>query len=133
MSKQTSPSLKRAKETCIMCGADLSGFGVIRRFSGALMFGNKSRDPHVGPYCPNCGPPAIAKLVECVEDCPLTDAKWIPVDGNCITKTRKWRGDDPKCEFSLGNSPIRHGISCIHPDRLKKKREEKARRAQVEK
>lgn len=115
-----------SKETCVMCGADLSGIGVIRRFTGALMFGNKSRDPHVGPYCPNCGPPAIAKLVECVEDCPLVDEKWIPVVGNCITyHPKRYPYRSPKCEFSLGMSPIRHGISCIHPVRLKKKREEK--------
>lgn len=69
------------KRTCVMCGDPLEGKAT---YTGALIFGNKSRDPHVGPYCKNCVPPAIAKTVECVEDCPLTDAKWIPVDGNCI-------------------------------------------------
>lgn len=107
------------KRTCVMCGADLKGKAT---YTAGLIFGNKSRDPHVGPYCPNCGPPAIAVLGECVKDCPLTDIEWIPLDGNCITKTRTWRGHIPKCEFSLGMSPIRHGVSCIHPDRLKKKR-----------
>lgn len=114
----------KLKETCVMCGADLSGVGVKSNYTACLMFGNKSRDPHVGPYCKNCGPPAIANIGECVEDCPLTDEKWISVDGNCITNhPKRYPWESPKCEFSLGRSPIRHGISCIHPARLKKKRE----------
>lgn len=108
--------MPRPDETCVMCGGLLGGKAT---FTAALIFGNKSRDPHVGPYCPNCGPPVIAKTVKCVEDCPLVDEKWIPVDGNCITKhPKRYPWASPKCEFSLGYSPIRHGdISCIHPDR----------------
>lgn len=110
------------KRTCVICGADLGKIGDKATYTGALIFGNKGRDPHVGPYCKDCGPPAIVKTDECVEDCPLVSERWIPVDGNCITKSKKWRGDKPKCEFSKGYSPFRYRyISCIHPAKMKKK------------
>ena len=107
-------------ETCVMCGSPLEGKAT---YTAALIFGNKSRDPHVGPYCKDCGPPAIVRTIECVEDCPLVNEKWVPVNGNCIIKPPKqYPWESPKCEFSLGRSPIRHGdISCIHPARRKKK------------
>ena len=112
-------------ETCVICGDPLEGKAT---YTAALIFGNKSRDPHVGPYCKNCVPPAIAKTVKCVENCPLVDERWIPVDGNCITKHKRYPHTRIKCEFCLGMSPVRNGISCIHPDRLKEKREEKQAR-----
>lgn len=124
MTKQTQSSLKMPEETCVICEKDLSGIGVRRGFTAALIFGNKSRDPHVGPYCKDCGPPAIAKTDQCVKDCPMTGEKWTPVDGHCITKhPKQYPYETAKCKFSLGRSPIRHGaISCIHPARMKKKR-----------
>ena len=125
--------MTRKKRTCVMCGAEIGKIGQIVTYTGALMFGNKSRDPHVGPYCKDCVPPAIAELCECVKDCPLTGAEWIPVDGNCITRhPKRYPYRSPKCEFSLGMSPIRHGISCTHPDRLKEAREKKQARLLIE-
>ena len=53
-------------ETCVICGNLL---GDKATYTAALIFGNKSRDPHVGPYCENCGPPAITNTEKCVEDC----------------------------------------------------------------
>ncbi|GAI22723.1 unnamed protein product, partial [marine sediment metagenome] len=43
MIEQTQPSLKVPEETCVICGADLSGIGVRKGFTAALIFGNKSR------------------------------------------------------------------------------------------
>jgi len=109
-----------AKRTCVMCGKPL---GKKSTYTGALIFGNKSRDPHVGPYCKNCGPPSIqeTKTVEYVKDCPMAEEEWITVD-HCITKHKRHPHTRIKCEFSLGRSPIRQGdISCIHPDRRNRK------------
>ena len=108
-----------------MCGNPL---GKTHTMTGALIFGNKTRDPHVGPYCKDCVPPAIAEIGDCVKDCPLTDVEWISLFGNCIVRARTYRGYKSKCEFSLGRSPIRHGISCIHPDRLEEKKRKKKER-----
>ena len=93
------------------------------------MFGNKSRDPHVGPYCPDCGPPAKreTKTVTYVKGCPVTGEEWTSID-HCMVFTNKYPYETKtnKCEYSLGRSPFQHSaISCIHPDRLKKKREMK--------
>ena len=120
-----------------MCGADLSGIGVIRRFTAALMLGNKSRDPHVGPYCKDCGPPAMreTKKIEYVKDCPVTGEEWTPVDGHCMTFSKRPRRasvprETNKCEYCLRRSPFTpSSISCIHPARLKKKREEKQKKS----
>lgn len=83
--------------TCVMCGEELKGRA---SYTAALMLGNKSRDPHVGPYCPNCHPPKAMVMELCLEVCPITGKV--------------------ECDYSLGPSPIREGhISCIHPDRRK--------------
>jgi len=100
-----------------MCGVLL---GDKATYTAALIFGNKSRDPHVGPYCEKCGPPAIANTEQCVEDCPVTGEKWTPVDGNCLTlHPKRFPWESIKCKFCLGRSPFRSGaISCIHPARM---------------
>ena len=91
-------------ETCVMCGADLSGIGVRRGFTAALIFGNMSRDPHVGPYCENCGPPHKVPTTRCVKDCPKTGERWTPYS------------ECEKCDFFLGWSPLQFScLSCTHP------------------
>ena len=118
------------KRTCAMCGADIGGIGQVVTYTGALIFGNKSRDPHVGPYCKNCVPPTIleTKTVEYVKNCPITGEEWTPIS-NCITKHKRHPHTRIKCEFCLGRNPLRISeISCIHPDSLKERQEKKKAR-----
>lgn len=95
-------------ETCVMCGKDITKSK--RTFTACLIFGNKSRDPHVGPYCENCGPPTQVRKIKCIENCPKTKE---PLTPTSVCE---------KCDYFIGESPFTYDtISCKHPEWKKRK------------